>query len=124
MDLNHATRDMDFGRGFYTTKDINQANDWILRKFKGNGEMIEFRIPKSEFNKLNGLNFENADSKWLKFVTASRNGNKNAYDYVSGPMLANPRGYLQQGKKALSTGQQISFNTNDAINILNQYMKR
>ena len=124
MDLNHATRDMDFGRGFYTTTDRGQAQKWIDMRYSGSGDIVEFNIPKNELDALNGKIFSSGNSGWANFVTQSRNGMANSYDYVSGPMLMNPKPYLKYGKEAVAKGQQTAFNTKVGVDLLNKFMKR
>ena len=123
VDLEHATRDMDFGRGFYTTDDIGQAKDWAARHGADGGAIVEFNIPKSEFDSLNNKVFTSADVEWEEFVINSRNGMSNNYDTISGPMLANPKGALK-GAPPKSSGHQTAFNTQKAVDLLNKYMKR
>lgn len=49
---------------------------------------------------------------------------ENSYDTVSGPMLRNPIKKFYEGRvPAKSSGQQTAFNTQDAIDLLNKYMK-
>jgi len=125
VDLDHANRDMDFGRGFYVTDDISQAQAWINRKFGGDGTIIEFNIPTSEFNLMNNKFFNYPDSEWENFVRNSRNGMQNGYDTISGPMLANPGRPFYQGKvSATPMGQQTAFNSQTAVGLLNKYMSR
>ncbi|OOM11712.1 hypothetical protein CLOSAC_21390 [Clostridium saccharobutylicum] len=115
---------MDFGRGFYTTTDLGQAKNWVEHKFKGNGEVLEFNIPKSEFDNLNNKVFTSADVEWENFVRNSRKGMTNSYDTISGPMLRNPIKKFYEGRvSAKSSGQQTAFNTQNAIDLLNKYMK-
>ncbi|MHC1748032.1 MAG: DUF3990 domain-containing protein [Cellulosilyticaceae bacterium] len=124
VDLNHVTRDMDFGRGFYTTIDKNQALDWIRVKFKGIGDIAEFKLSKNEIDSLNNKVFSSADAELENFVRNSRNGMTNSYDTVSGPMLRNPIKKFYEGSvPAKSSGQQTAFNTQDAIDLLNKYMQ-
>nr|WP_278281518.1 RHS repeat-associated core domain-containing protein [Clostridium saccharobutylicum] len=124
VDLNHGIRNMDFGRGFYTTTDLGQAKNWVEHKFKGNGEVLEFNIPKSEFDNLNNKVFTSADVEWENFVRNSRKGMTNSYDTISGPMLRNPIKKFYEGRvSAKSSGQQTAFNTQNAIDLLNKYMK-
>ncbi len=106
------TRDMDFGRGFYTTTDKNQAQEWINSRFKGKGDIVEFNVPKSEIDALNNKVFLTADAEWEDFVRNSRNGMTNSYDTISGPMLRNTSKKFYKGLvPARSSGHQIAFNT-------------
>ena len=85
-------RNLDFGRGFYTTRLKSQAQKWALlvasRKMK-NSEGI---ISTSEFNEecfaskeYVYKNFPVYDMEWLEFVVACRNGkDETNYDIVEG----------------------------------------
>lgn len=91
--LNYRT---DFGKGFYTTTDIEQAKRWTKIK-KGRiqeenkNENIKRYINIYEYTKnenLNILNFEEATEQWLKFVFKNRQSDElvHQYDIVIGPV--------------------------------------
>ena len=120
VDLQHVNRDMDFGRGFYTTTIKKQAESWARRK---KGEVIKFEIPKNELDKLNSKVFSSANDEWVKQVTDGRRGINHGYDSISGPMLSNPSQYLNGLEAAKSHGQQTTFNTQRAVDLLNKFMK-
>lgn len=115
---------MDFGRGFYTTTNYNQAKKWAKRQDSNGGVIIEFNIPKNEIASLNSKVFESADTEWESFVISSRKGIQNDFDIIAGPMLANPVNVLNGAESPKSIGQQIAFNTQKAIILLNKYIKR
>ncbi|MEU4066519.1 DUF3990 domain-containing protein [Streptomyces wedmorensis] len=122
-----SPRAMDFGVGFYTTDDLNQAKNWA-RNLSGRATrdgasaaeaapvVLHYRVPKSEFAKLNGRVFKSADKSWEKFVETHRRKdyakNHHKYDYVEGPMLGNSKVWPKQksqGVKPTSFGHQISW---------------
>ncbi|MDR2762135.1 MAG: DUF3990 domain-containing protein [Planctomycetaceae bacterium] len=94
---NHTS---DFGDGFYTTTDLEQAIRWTqIRQIyysSGNGIVSIYEIDDNLFHdpKLNCLIFKKADKKWLEFVMKNRQNKnyKHDYDIVAGP-IANDRVY-------------------------------
>lgn len=130
--LNYRT---DFGKGFYTTTDIEQAKRWTkikkerLKKDETN-EIIHQYINIYEYKEnesLNILNFEEATEEWLKFVFKNRQSDElvHQYDIVIGP-VANDNLYqvlvgyengiynMEETIKRLKTyllSNQISFHT-------------
>lgn len=86
----------DFGKGFYTTIDFDQAKRWTQIK----KERAEEKIPNKKFKRyiniyeykensnLKILNFEEATEEWLDFVFENRKSNKLLHDYdiVKGPV--------------------------------------
>ena len=134
--LNNKT---DFGRGFYTTTNIEQAQKWVKIKRKRLMERsftddIKEYINIYEYSenpKLNILNFDEATEEWLKFVFKNRfsNGLIHEYDIVKGP-VANDNLYqvldgyedgvytIEETIKRLKTyllADQISFHTLKAL---------
>ena len=90
----------DFGTGFYTTTDYNQAERWVkirkgTEKYK-KGFVSEFDVTDDLLLKpeLKVLKFDSASSEWLDFVVANRKNRNFTHDYdiVSGP-VANDRVY-------------------------------
>ena len=91
--LNYRT---DFGKGFYTTTDIEQAKRWTkIKKERIEEEKRENNIKRyvniyeySENKKLKILNFLEATEEWLDFVYKNRKSNKLLHDYdiVKGPV--------------------------------------
>ena len=134
--VNHRT---DFGKGFYTTTDVEQAKKWtkIKRKrmeLENNKVNVHQYINVYEYtesNELNVLNFEDATEEWLKFVFINRQSNElvHKYDIVIGP-VANDDLYqvlvnyeegiynVEETIKRLKTyllSNQISFHTSKAL---------
>lgn len=131
-------RALDFGKGFYTTSDFDQAKKWALRttRIRGTGKSVVscYEINEKELNNLKVLHFEKADVTWLDFVAANRkNGEtKNDWDLIIGP-VANDQTfptiilYLDGFIDAESAVKQLlpqklkdqfTFKTENALNLL------
>lgn len=88
-----SNRLLDFGIGFYTTCNVEQAIRWAekvsLRNNSGNKflSMYQFDIEKAK-KELRIIEFTYPDEKWLDFITANRRGKEIAeeYDIVIGPV--------------------------------------
>lgn len=86
---------LDFGKGFYATKILNQAEKWALRASRQRLELpvvTVFAFDEIQALKYRGLTFEGYDMKWLDFIVSCRSGFNPAemYDYVEGG-VANDR---------------------------------
>ena len=85
-------RSLDFGSGFYTTSDFEQAKKWALRtaRIRGTGEAVIscYEFNEEETKNLKVLHFEKADRSWLDFVAMNRKSEeiKNDWDLISGPV--------------------------------------
>jgi hypothetical protein len=66
---------------------------------------------------MSGRTFSSAGRGYTDFVRGLRGGPMHAYDYVSGPVLSNPRAFYA-GKPAAAFGNQISFHTPRAVDFL------
>lgn len=90
--LLRAQRRVDFGKGFYTTTDFEQAKKWAVRTSERLGEtsayVSVYELDDSLPESLKVLKFEKADEKWLKFVSANRKaGNvEDEFDLIAGPV--------------------------------------
>lgn len=96
----NANKGLDFGAGFYTTSDIEQAKRWAVlktkRRRKGNPTVSVFCFDAQKIcEELNVKIFEKADREWLDYVVANRKGKYEGeqYDIVIGP-VANDRTIL------------------------------
>lgn len=118
IDLSRSRANTDFGRGFYTTTDYAQAQKWAART---GGEILEFSVSRQALARLNGLDMgAKTQPSLFRFFRHNRLGGRmHSYDVVSGPMLGNPHPFLR-GKSARVFGQQTSFHTQDAIDLLYQ----
>lgn len=85
-------RELDFGKGFYTTSDYEQAARWAKRTAarlkQDNGIVTVYKVDEIKLKELSILSFDRADEKWLKFVAANRTGkvNNDEYDLIFGPV--------------------------------------
>lgn len=85
-------RELDFGKGFYTTSDLAQASNWAQRtaKRRGSGHPVVsvYEIDDVALNSLNVLRFNSANVEWLRYVTANRRGitASEDWDMVIGPV--------------------------------------
>lgn len=62
-------RELDFGKGFYTTSDLEQAEKWAKRTAKrlkqNKGYVNIYELDDIEMEKLRILRFEKPDVDWL-----------------------------------------------------------
>ena len=67
---------LDFGKGFYTTDDFEQAKEWAQRitRVRAEGEPLVscYEVKDCDIANLNVLRFDNPDERWLDFVAANR----------------------------------------------------
>ena len=86
------TRTLDFGKGFYTTPALKQAQSFaarVVRKHKaGISTVSVYEFDEVKAAGLKRLCFEKADGAWLRFVQANRNGTYDGayFDLISGPV--------------------------------------
>ena len=121
-------RYLDFGAGFYTTTNYDQALNFAgkvtMRKKCGRITVNIYELDESIFEKVNVLNFESADEAWLDFVSDNRSGidRTAGYDLICGP-VANDDVY--QTFILYSTGVYTKEQTIEALKIkklYNQYV--
>lgn len=84
-------RFLDFGFGFYTTTNREQAKNFALKvaqhRKSGEATLNIYSIEENEaFKECSLLRFETPDEKWLDFVSANRQGNYQGkhYDLIYG----------------------------------------
>ena len=128
----------DFGKGFYTTSNLEQAERWAHIKQEREDaaravvcvyEFDETLLNNSDWNI---RRFTGADEAWLYFVTDCRKSRKHDYDLVQGP-VANDKVFttvnlFESGVlsaeaailqlKAYKTYDQLSFHTDKTIGTL------
>ena len=121
-------RYLDFGAGFYTTTNYDQALNFAgkvtMRKKCGHSTVNIYELDESIFENVNVLNFESADEAWLDFVSDNRSGidRTAGYDMICGP-VANDDVY--QTFILYSTGVYTKEQTIEALKIkklYNQYV--
>ncbi len=87
-----ATRNVDFGNGFYLTTDFEQARKWskatTRRRKCGTPIVSVFEIDEVELNKLQIKEFKEPSKEWLNFVSENRKKTiyNNEYDVIIGPV--------------------------------------
>ena len=90
--LKKSRKKTDFGRGFYTTTQKEQAEHWtsikIDRAKKGRRIVSVFEVDDSLLTnpELKIREFNGPDEAWLNFVVDSRKGIEHDYDLVFGPV--------------------------------------
>ena len=96
-----SSRIGDFGRGFYTTSNLEQARRWAqiraIQENQPSGVVTVFDVPDHLFGhpELQIKSFENANAVWLDFVLANRKDVDfdHEFDIVRGP-VADDRVYV------------------------------
>ena len=131
-------RELDFGKGFYTTSDLEQAARWAERTAKRRGESNAFvtvyEVNEDELKNIRLLSFDLPNVEWLNFVVKHRKGEYIAgdWDIISGPVADDQtaqvidlylegaydeeeaiRRFLTQRLK-----DQYAFKTNEALKLL------
>ena len=131
-------RELDFGKGFYTTSDLEQAARWDERTAKRRGESNAFvtvyEVNEDELKNIRLLSFDSPNVEWLNFVVKNRKGEYIAenWDIISGPVADDQtaqvidlylegaydeeeaiRRFLTQRLK-----DQYAFKTNEALKLL------
>lgn len=131
-------RELDFGKGFYTTSDLEQAARWAWRTAKRRGESNAFvtvyEVNEDELKNIRLLSFDSPNVEWLNFVVKNRKGEYIAgdWDVISGPVADDQtaqvidlylegaydeeeaiRRFLTQRLK-----DQYAFKTNEALKLL------
>ena len=85
-------RFLDFGFGFYTTTNKDQAVGFAQKVFKrkqeGKGTVNVYELDETAIGNCKILRFEEADEAWLDFVSENRAGvyNGEKYDLIYGPV--------------------------------------
>lgn len=86
-DISYSRENVDFGKGFYTTPILEQAEKWC-RKFKDKGKdaVVSFYLfDEAAFEQCKVLKFSDYSEEWLDFVLNCRSGKDvSDYDIVMG----------------------------------------
>ena len=133
-------RSLDFGNGFYTTTNLEQAKKWAVIKQKRDNsekaiisryEFHDYLLLKSD---LKFLDFDSPSEEWLEFILKNRLDKEfyHGYDLIKGP-VANDRVYaclnayennfmdfagVIRELKTYLLADQISFNSEKALGYL------
>lgn len=85
-------RELDFGKGFYTTSDLDQAAKWArrtaLRLRQSTSFVSVYEIDENAMDEMCVLRFDKTDLDWLHFVVKNRKGGPvpQARDIINGPV--------------------------------------
>lgn len=97
-EIRQPNRRLDYGKGFYLTSSLEQAEHWVKRKLDENnlakGYVNIYEYDPTQEVRYKVLHFTSADEKWLDFVMQNRLSDEFEHDYdlVKGP-VANDRVY-------------------------------
>lgn len=71
-------RELDFGKGFYTTSDLDQAAKWArrtaLRLRQSTSFVSVYEIDENAMDEMCVSRFDKTDLDWLHFVVKNRKG--------------------------------------------------
>ncbi len=87
-----SNRFLDFGEGFYTTSNYEQAENFAQkvssRRKEGPAVVNVYEFDEKNIKDLSVLKFDIANEKWLDFVSDNRNGKvfPDNYDLITGPV--------------------------------------
>lgn len=82
----------DFGRGFYTTTSLEQAEEFVQHRLQDGGPELGYvnvyDLDTEALSGLDVLHFEKADVEWVRFVKSNRVDKcfVHGHDLVSGPV--------------------------------------
>jgi len=89
--LKFSRKELDFGAGFYTTTNYEQAvlfSEKVVERKKGGKVVSIYDFDSDVLSEFNVLEFSEPDIDWLNFVTANRNSSppQSDYDIIIGPV--------------------------------------
>ncbi|NDV59516.1 DUF3990 domain-containing protein [Bacteroides sp. 519] len=90
--ITNRFKTLDFGEGFYTTENENQAQEFAVKVCKRRNSSFSPVVNCYEFNedltRFSVLKFDAPDEKWLDFVVERRKGIPiiEKYDLIIGPV--------------------------------------
>lgn len=134
------SRRLDFGRGFYTTSQITQAQEFAVVKQETRvgalGAILEFRLTDDFWTGLRGIEFRlRGEANWAKFVMGYRTGepapSDPSVDYIFGPVADNLRLMKTAGElptpikpRGRAYYDQIAFHSEEAACRLNDLLRK
>jgi hypothetical protein len=86
-DITHSRKNVDFGRGFYTTPLLEQAQKWCKKfKDKNNSAVVSvYQFDEYAYTECKVLRFDTYSEEWLDFILKCRRGEDlSDYDIVMG----------------------------------------
>jgi hypothetical protein len=134
-------RALDFGAGFYTTTNINQAKSFSMivkdRNSSSQSHVSIYTLNIDLLKRKKALFFDKPDKNWLDFVSENRNGiySGQNYDIIYGPVandtifktfIAYQNGILTEKEtlkrlKIPALYNQLVFTNEEALNCLSYY---
>ena len=125
VNMARGRENLDFGQGFYTTTDAEQAWDWAKRKAgeRGFPAVVKITIKVEDLRELKGLHFTSRTPNFEKFVIDSRAGKitSHGFDFIEGPAWLNPPTAKNPNPGPMKAGkQQTSFHGAKAEDVLNR----
>jgi len=136
IDVAKGKWNKDFGRGFYTSRDVRHAERLAIRNMHIEQERFRLRgIDKvvtpwlyvyefdlDNFAKLNVKDFPDADREWMQFIVLNRESKRKVqehdYDIVIGPTADDNTRAAIQTVVPLSKGQVMTDRAIDALIML------
>jgi len=90
IDISKSKDKRDFGKGFYTTTILEQAEDWaraLFDRYKGDGIFI-YELELELTGELSVKKYEGLSEEWLLMVQKNRTlgGIQHKFDIVQGPV--------------------------------------
>jgi len=128
IDLSFSGPRNDFGRGFYLTDNYDVALTRATQQWGGDAVVLEYRVPKSQFEDLFHLRYDGPTEQWANSVRTQRTqllDNGTPYDVISGPMWKSvkPGGFGADGLTVehwpWPAEPQISIHSDRAIKLFN-----
>jgi hypothetical protein len=86
-DITHSRKNVDFGRGFYTTPLLEQAQKWCKKfKDKNTSAVVSvYKFDETAYTECKVLRFDAYTEEWLDFILKCRRGEDvSDYDIVLG----------------------------------------
>lgn len=132
IDSRYFNSDNDFGPGFYVSQNRGVASLRATQQFKGDVDIVSFKVLKSELSVMKHLEFKKPGKGWRQMIRRSRRDHHpHNWDLVSGPMFKKTGGGKGFGSSNdvvghwdWPTDSQMSIHTQRAIDFFNNGMSR
>lgn len=92
VDLRNSLDKKDFGRGFYTTRDLDKARDWAVRRSRTNRQRNYYiyclQVDIDTIRKYFNVHEFRTSMEWVDYILANRleRETRDNYDLVIGPI--------------------------------------
>jgi hypothetical protein len=136
IDVTKGKWNKDFGRGFYTSRDVQHAERLAIRnmhieqeRFRLHGIIKDitpwlyvYKFDFDNFTKLNVKDFPAADREWMRFIVLNRESKRKVqehnYDIIIGPTADDNTRAAIQTVVPLTKGQVMTDKAIDALIML------